>query len=323
MYHNLEVRIHSELADLGICHSSAIQLWYLARAIDQLGSGKATISIQGAADTLEKSRLTIKRYLDKALDLGFFRAIEEHWNRNKLEAVTVYYESLHNVGLRHKLDRLGTFAEVLASDLKHLKIWATQLTAQALQASSRWAAKLNLTEQQKQLLIEPEEVISPSSSSSSQGASEGKESQKPKPIKKKDKAFKVVHRGSRFTFVGESFISYGVSQEHIAKTTGRHKSTIQRRLDNRTRVKRGVNPLPRKQLAKAIVDGGTTFVAISQFAGEFDSVALDHVFVCSGGVWQYGCNIYAKQFHIRSGKACKYRYNRKASARSAESPVGD
>jgi hypothetical protein len=220
-YTDLELKIHSALADAA---KAPIKLWYMLRAIDIKGSGQVVFSINAAATALAVTRRTIKNYLATAPKY-MFRQVQ------KLDKDTyrVYYGSAVRVAVNTGCTTFGSVAYATTKELVRLRVSATEITAQAAQAASKFKAYL----EQKNFAgagtarrpLNPETlfdnldqaVVDPSSS-----------------LCKGALGFNHAHRT---LFVNQGFIAYGASQQLTADRLKRSKATVQRRLKDTERVR--------------------------------------------------------------------------------------
>ena len=283
LYRDRVVRIHSVLAEGGQGIDSrgfnAIALWYWVRSLDTEGSGKVSFRILDAEVELERSKSTIKRYLENGLALGLFRSVEVRYGR-----VVVYYASTKAIAIRQGLMHWGAVAEVPVSDLQNLRVVATEVQAFSLQNSSVYLAKQSTPKGLRAKVIKPEDVLLKASLCS---AGEN-----------------VVHVGKRCMFVEPESVLVGVSQERIAETLRRNVRTVRRRLSNSWRSQRGIAPILKKQLAQTKPEFDAVGFELSQ-AGVSGS---DRYFVCKGLTWRSGCNIYYQDVSLTSNKAAKHFY---------------
>jgi hypothetical protein len=258
------VRIHSLLADgarsLDSRGYNAIALWYWCRATDVQGSGRITFTLAGAAKALDRSINTIKRYLASGLKLGFWRSVDRDHGR-----VSLYLASRDNVCIRQGLESWGVTGNVTVDRLKDIRSAATDVATAALQKSSEYLAKKGLKKRDRSRVITSDALTS---CLSSQRAS-------------------VRYIGKRCLFVGENAIATGVSQKGIGAYLGRSRHTIKKRLSAGYRRDRGLDPLYKKQLVKALS-------ADEQLQLETDSEvhSIDRVFRCKGKIYKACCNLY-------------------------------
>lgn len=300
------VRIHSAIADGGNFidrrGSAAISLWYYVRALDSKGSGCATFALEDACKLLGKGKSTVKRYLTNGLRLGLFRSYS-----TSDDHVRVFYSSLHEVAIRCGLESFGAVAELEIDQLKNLKFWAIQLEAQNLQNQSRFQARN--AGGMKRKVAKPENVL-PSPSLDSQPSQEGS----------KPGVRTRLHVSDRYCFMHHSFVEFGASQKTVSSRAGRHKSTVQRRLDNQYRRERGIPSLLKRQVAIEVEPEELIRLTGSDSAEEFNfhkSQSLDfevhRLFLSGGRVFKPVSNIYENAFHIQSMKASKAIYREKVT----------
>lgn len=289
------VRIHSEIADGGNLldrrGAAAVVLWYYSRSLDSQGSGWAAFSLKSACELLGRGKSTVKRYLTNGLRKGLFRSYTTTG-----DAVQVYYSSLHEVAIKCGLESFGAVAELGIDQLKNLKFWAIQLEAQNLQNQSRFQARN--AGGMKRKVAKAENVL-PSPSSDSQPLKEGS----------KPGVRTRLHITSRFCLMHHTFVEFGASQKTVAKRSGRHPSTIQRRLDNQYRRNRNVPTVLKRQIAIEEPDQNPENFEFRK------SISLNpedaRRFVFNDRVFKSVSNIYEDVFHVQSMKASKAIFKEK------------
>lgn len=214
-----------------------LAVWLLARALDPEGSGKASFDIEFAAATINRSISSVRRLLAGAKAKGLF-----HHFTTKGNICTTYYTSFQVVAAKAQLETIGHIAEITLDELPHLNIIATEVMAQGLQKSSYWNAK-EVNRKQKNAIkpIHPEDVL----------------------IKPPCGTLARVlgfSQNTRWMFVTEKFVHYGVSQETIAEHRGLHPQTVKRHLSNHYRLqpspvmgrRSDLPPIHKKQLAQRL-----------------------------------------------------------------------
>lgn len=220
------VRLHSIIADRV---GSISKLWYVCRALSD--NGKATFSISDISNTLEVSERTVRKWLYQGKKGGLFRAYIREKDR-----VTVYLQSLLHVCINYGISNWGSTAEILVSDLKTLKLQATEITAQALQASSINAAKqkyINSGYKNFFKKLKSPEKIFAMVDSYIESKTDINLDNTPSELCTGVNGFIQITKklGSVITMLTDySFLKYGCSQSGIAAKLGRHPSTIKNRL---------------------------------------------------------------------------------------------
>lgn len=200
----------------------SILLYYFCRGLDPNGSGTAIVKIYEACQEFDKSRATIRRWMRDGLKLGFFRYVE----KIKSGVYKIYYSSISHIVTKYDILYLGEIVELTNDQLKHIKIHATEANAIGSQTKSFYAA----TNGGKRKLV--------------------KRTLSAKNLCSKSK--RILFLSDRFILTNPAYIIYGASQEYIAKQSGYHKSTIQRRLDDKYRISHGLKPVTKKQQCKRI-----------------------------------------------------------------------
>lgn len=226
----LGTKIHSTLADPGfwpnknhkgqVAKADSIKLWYYLRSLDPSGSGWGEFSLEAAAQFFDRSIYTIRRWLKWGDELGLFRARIKLGNRYR-----VYYSSLVKVCLRLEITHLGAIAQVEDTRLAELKFAATEAIALRLQNQSRFKEMSNHPEDVREKVIDPDQIIS---SDLGLGA--------------------ILTRSGRFTFLKNNTFAVGASQKLLGWNLNRHPATVQRRLSDAYRRKRGIAPILKTQL---------------------------------------------------------------------------
>lgn len=194
-----QIYINHNLADQ---HTSPYQVSMLIRALDEIGSGKLSISVTDLALLLNVTRKTVKRNLILAKKLGFFYYLEI----TKDEVYVLYTSTLvlrrHYGGLRSKIPT--------SIGLNHTKLAATR--AEACRRTKRHDYKLRHLPRRK--ATDPmfnKSVINYHDLLRSNG-----------------RWARVYGRGLIINH--PNIIHAGASQQTIADSLGRHRTTVNRRL---------------------------------------------------------------------------------------------
>lgn len=277
------VRVHAALAEL----PAAIKLWYLLRLLDGSGCGRVRTTIASLSQEMGLSVPTIKRYLRQGREMGLYRSIVKQWGK---EEITIYLSSLFDVCLRFGIDNWGACTDVRADELRHMRAFTTQATAQRVQRHSRYLAK-----KQHKVAASAANIIDPSSC-------------KVRGRKRVEIPGSIVKREHRFVFATEDYPCFGGSQAKISETICRSERTICRRLSNASRMKRGLPALDRIQLLKraGTVKDAATFQCLvaSGFRGVMGTNNPD------GGIdiWEFTTNVYAEDLKLYSQKQLKSKF---------------
>lgn len=195
---------------------SAIKLFYYLKSLDDDGSGFGDLNICKAAQIFDRSCSNIRRWMRFGVKLGLFRRIV----KIKKGLYRIYYTSVIKVCLKSGIKHLGEITELTVDELKNIKFHATEANAIGSQNKSLYAA----TKGKKKLI---------------------KKTLSAKNLCCKSK--RILFLSDRFVYVNPRYLMYGASQEYIAKQSGYHKSTIQRRLSDGYRKAHGLKPVTKKQ----------------------------------------------------------------------------
>jgi transposase len=261
--------------------------WAYIRAQAQ-GTGKAEFTIQEAAFTFAKSEKTIKRWLTIGRKYGLFR-----YYKTRKGVVIVYHTSLFKVCQLLNVNNWGATAEVHLDELKHAKVLATEIQAEQMQRSSRYAAKQKAREEgYRGEIAKPENLIT--SSAISTGAL-------------------VKHISERYIYVSEDFKLYGTSQKGIGKALGRSERTIRRRLSNRIRQKKCLPPVLKRQLCQTKPEYKLKY-QFYKLCSDFDDSESKRLFQFSyknqNEIYRAECNLYVFSHILCSCRARRYFFNR-------------
>lgn len=207
------------------------------RGEDRRGCGRITFHFKDVAQVMGLSVVTIKRYLRQCVQAGFIR--QDYQKRG--DRVTVDYVALNKVCMQLGLDDYGAIAEIPYEYLRASKEIATQLIVEARQCASRFEARR--AKKSKKSLASLKEVLTPFRTL--KGSSSSQKDAKAARGRRAD----IIYIGPRKTLVTKEFVLFGTSQQNTAESMGRHRSTVNRRLSNARRLKKGVPYLLRKQLA--------------------------------------------------------------------------
>lgn len=249
------------------------RLYWFVRGLDKQGSGNASFRTEDAAELLGVSRSTISRYVSQGQSKGWFTGVICTEGGYRL-----FYKALPKLAIERGIDNFKVFVREPAVNLRALKFVCVEVAAQSLQAQSHYLAQDERRKQLESKRYQGEselDLFNPSST-----ISHGEN---------------VVHIGKRYAFVTESFMSHGASLDAIATVCGRSRSTVQRRLDNRYRVERGVNPVLKRQLAVKVDDAeyGWMKVNAQKYLFEDCDHELARTFGCHGLYWRASTNLYS------------------------------
>lgn len=237
-------RLYSAIADL----DTYSRLWMYLRSLDTKGRGWVETTVTKCSEDLGLSRPTIKRYIrtglnghsikhgEKVLWVQYFRYVVKDG-----DTVRISYISLNKVCMQLELEDYGAIAEVPHFQLKASKELATHLTVEARQRASRYEAK----RESKVKLVDPNYLtqFSHPCESSKRRIPPGKR------LAGRGQLAEVIYIGRKKTFVTQDFVLFGTSQQGTGEQMGRHQSTINRRLSNSRRLRKGLDRLERRQLA--------------------------------------------------------------------------
>jgi hypothetical protein len=116
-----------------------LTVWLWSRALDDsilkrgenLGQGRATFRLSALASAINRSVSTVRRLLAGARDKGLI------WRFHTAgDTCQLWYCSLERVAARVGVSQLGAVAWIEVSDLKNLRICATEITAQGSPAAA-------------------------------------------------------------------------------------------------------------------------------------------------------------------------------------------
>lgn len=285
------VTFHAHLADCGLWPSknlkgqvrgqNAIELWYLLRGLDKKGAGSATINLQYAAKILQISLPSLRRRIKSGLDLGLFGGVV----KGEVGQVRIFYKSLVSVCTTLELTDLGACWDADIADIPYLKFGATEAEAIKLQNQSQYVESHRKKNRCFKEILSPEEMTSFDLCQR-----------------------QILFRRGRVTFLKRSANFYGGSQERIAWNEGRHISTIQRRLSNGYRERRGLDPITKTQLAvapktfKQEVPGSRP---ITRYYPGQHLITVPHL-----GKFRLSCNVYAIPIELESKRYARAKIKR-------------
>jgi transposase len=275
LYAELEVRIYAILGTSKRLRIGVVNLYHLARAIDTGGSGYATLDIPAVAKLFQCSEQTVKRWLVQSNASGALKVI---WRRER--KVRVKYLALEKLCLKLGLRDLGAIVEILGSDLPNLKVYCIHSQLQANQEQSRYAAKQSLPKGMK--LIDVDDVLFPQS--------------------RKCRGLEVKQNSSgRCCFVNDAFPLFGAGQNLAAKKLNISDRTVRRYISAAYLKKKGLKPLQKKQ----IVQTRPEYDVIRHHISEGES--YPRFFMRDGKAFKAHCNIYERQFDLRSCRRARSR----------------
>lgn len=276
------IRIYSRLLDT--CEQA--RLWHVLRALDTEGIGRVYFAVPEIALLMSVSTQTIYRWLKQGLGV---------WWRSRRRVdgqIELYLFGVAKVACALGVDGLGAIAEVPLSDLTRMgsKSLATALEAEYRQKQAYWAAKKAKKGQAKKSVFDPYDAAS---SDSFPGA----------------KGMAVVNNGFQIP---------GASIAGIARVIGRSQSTVKRRLNNRWRIEREIEPIQKKRVATELDDpellfqlqeSGVGFVVTENALGHARVLKVLNDSVRSKVV-VLGCNIYAQGYELLSCRGTRGRVRR-------------
>lgn len=290
----LEVRLHAGVAE---SVGAISRLWYVCRALSN--DGKAQLSISAVSAALLTSEKTVRSWLYKGMKAKLFRS----YQRNG-DAVTIYFSSLATVCLEYGLKSWGATATVLVSHLKDFKVAGTEMTAQALQNSSIYAAKAAYEKRGFKGFykkLKSPETLHALKDEYLESATTNP--MKPSALCTGINGFMELDRkqGKIVTVMTDSsFIAYGTAQTTIAAKLGRHPNTVKNRLRK--------GDLGKVRLATS--SGYTLNALEKEFMHESDENRVDkHRFFTRAGIEYKLCTyIYEPIYSLVSMKRQRARF---------------
>jgi hypothetical protein len=286
LYTSLEVRICATLGASKHLTTGTLYIYYLARAIDNKGSGYATLDIPAIAKLFQRSEQTIKRWLVQSNASGALKVV---WTEGR--KVRVKYLSLTKLCCKAGLRAMGGITAILGADLPNLKIICTQIQLQAHQEQSRYATKQALPKGTK--LADTDDVLLPRS--------------------RKCRGFEVKQSpSSRCCFVNEEFPLFGAGQNLTASTLNISDRTVRRHTSPAYLKSRGLEPLRKKQLVQTRPEYARIGHQISE--GE----QYPRFFVRGGKAFKSHCNVYERQFILHSSRKARSRLKKAFDASTTQ-----
>jgi hypothetical protein len=203
-------------------------IYYLVRALDPKGSGRATITLESASSLLQRSPLTIRSYIHNALKTGIFHAIQSEGQGRYYIHYTAEFKLCLQKGIGY-----GAISRAPLHRISQLKYLAAEATAEAIQKKSLHHAAKQVSKLDDDGLKVPDlDFIFTEAIGSDQSMGRG-----------------ILGVGKRCLYLDSSLVPVGGKQETIANALGRCRATINRRLSHAYRLKRGIPPIEKKQLA--------------------------------------------------------------------------
>lgn len=264
---------------------------------DLEGAGHVTISVKQAAIDLHLAPRTIKDYIRRCKQFGYFRHIE--WLTDDL--CHIYYSSLPKV-----IAAKSTFGEcqtlLSPEDLKFKKAIIVEAAIASKQAQSFYKAKeaqRTRQETNKPTMVTVDELFNGDRSSVNAGGN---------PL--------IKYKTNRFTFVDSQFPHFGASTTTIGNLLGRCARTIQRRLSARYRQllsqrhQQDLPALPKTQLAKEF--GDASVVA----AMNDENLTPDPFIYYKSKAWVPLCNVYQTDIFTKGQRRINNRVKKLDSSPS-------
>lgn len=225
------ILVHSKIVDKG---PAAVKLWYLCRAMDLNGAGKATLHIQDILRILGVSKTTLWRYYS---DSSLFKQVIRRG-----ELLTLYYRGIIPLCIDLGISHWGTTTEIRLEDLPNAKKLITLAEILSLQKKSRYLANKKASEQaakkqKNKKNIQFTAAITDKKIDSIFNISDSK-------LESISEISTGIMKLEGATLLcNEKWRSFGGSQFSVADNLGRSVRTISRRLSDFPRVKVAVtNP---------------------------------------------------------------------------------
>lgn len=247
----------------------SLKLWGLIRAFDPTGSGWGKISIESAAIILNRSQSSIYRLLREGRASGLFRSYGRHggWMR-------IFYSSPKQLAAIAGLGSIGSILQLDISELKYLRILATDSQALHLQNQAFYVLKHDY----KQDLIKASDLLT------------------------SDKLPGGIKKVGRFCLTEADFIPYGGSQQTIAARRGLSIRTVQRHLSNKYRLsstpireqRRAISSIQKVQILQKHPDQFRAAISQKLYPDEAPKLIL-----YGGQYYQPRCNIYEFDLELR------------------------
>jgi predicted DNA-binding protein (UPF0251 family) len=229
---DLKVPFFSRVADCGIAGSRV----YLAiRALDIDCKGYLEISIKDLSKALGVDQSTVYRALKEKV---FFVASSRKSNGKRV----VSYRSIKRVCADLDID-LGAIGHVslrTLGDRMKSAVAATEMEAQMGQEQAHYRAKKG---QKAEKIYHPHWAVTALSEKEKENQ-DLRQSTNGSGLQSQDQGF-------RFFRVKPNEFCPGISQQAIAKRTGRSRRTVQRRLQNANRLRWGCDPLSRRRVIQS------------------------------------------------------------------------
>jgi hypothetical protein len=203
-------------------------IYYLVRALDPKGSGRATIDLETASILLDRSRKTVRSHIYLAFKRGLFSYIESKGQGRYF----VRYRAEYKACLEREIG-YGAISRAPLHRISQLKYLAAEATAEAIQKKSLHHAAKQVSKLNDDGLRLPDlDFIFTEAIGSEQSLGRG-----------------ILGVGKRCLYLDSSLVPVGGKQETIASSLGRCRATINRRLSHAYRLKRGIPVIEKKQLA--------------------------------------------------------------------------
>jgi hypothetical protein len=263
-----------------IVHPSplAAAAWVVARSIDHIdnggtGAGVIRIDIKDFCYYLRRTQRSVWRYVRQAVKDGYFYSCEY-----KNGFFRIAYRGLKSLSKHLGLTSIGSIAELPLVKVQHLKTWATDQTAELIQAQSDFKRREERGKEAKHQSRAFELLGENSASVRVPGA-------------------EIITTGKRLLYLSKNWVPFGASQEAIAQKLGVSLRTVQYRVSNTWREDRGIAHIQKKQTAQLIMDNcSKSFMAeVQRFEDE------PNRFVRVGRkLFKVGCNLYTSPLTLRN-----------------------
>ncbi len=268
--------------------SRAARLWCVVRSLDHpenqgTGSGLVEISIAELCQWLNRAERSVWRYLKDAINKGYLHSYHCEYGQLRIE-----YRGLKSLCKHLGLSHMGAIGVFPLNQIEHAKAHATSIQAEKLQAQSFYRMKEWFGRFARGAKTAAELLEKSSSSAKVPGDV-------------------IVSRGNRLLYLAPHWRPFGASQQGIADRLGVSIRTVQYRLSNQWRGKRGIDLIEKAQSAHQVFEEYP-----KEFLKDFmrleEGAAQKYVWLGSR-LFERGCNLYHTGIVLRSQRFRQAEYN--------------
>lgn len=300
----MPVRVHT-----GLMRYPWARLWYFCRAVDRPGRGVVHLLWPELKFLLNCADSTLWQWLREGRKQGAFRAYQRRGHN-----LVIWLGGKKSLCEELQKSDWGVTAEkTLGEILAGLRVLATELTAQDLQAKSKYAAVRSLPKEKRKTvkMFDTGELVETGGKSACET---------PDTRANRNPSY-CLHISPTKIFASKNFIPYGSSQKSIGATQGLTDRTIRRHF--------AASKCERRQLVQAKAsykqaletlefltsEDPQATIRVEDQPARSDQVyrvdlSINRLFRCCGKTWINRCNLYDLSYQLKGERFARKMYKR-------------